>query len=65
MSQYRIRAGFAIRVDERTVLQGGDFVELDEAGAALHAHKLELFAEQPTAVPEAEPLSDASERKRK
>lgn len=39
--RYRIRDGFSVVVDERTVRTGGEMVELDDEQAELHAHKLE------------------------
>lgn len=39
--RYRIRDGFSVVVDERTVCIGGEVVELDDEQAELHAHKLE------------------------
>lgn len=41
MNTYKIRDGFTVRLDEKTVLDGGDVIELDDDTAAMHAHKLE------------------------
>lgn len=41
MSTYKIRDGFTIRLDEQTLLTSPDVIDLDDATAALHTHKLE------------------------
>lgn len=38
---YKVRANFAVHVDEKTVHVGGDICELDEHQALRHFHKLE------------------------
>lgn len=38
---YRVREGFAVHVNEKTVHLGGDVAELDEHTANRHFHKLE------------------------
>lgn len=69
MRTYRIRDGFTVRLDEGQLLQGGAVVEMDDATADRHAHKLEpaepATEQAPANETAEEEVPAAPERKRK
>lgn len=62
MSTYKIRDGFTVRLDDRTVLGSGDVIDLDDETAALHAHKLEPAETDAPKKPKAAAKADAPEK---
>ena len=45
--KYKVREGFSVRLDEKTVFLGGEIIELDDETAAAHAVAIEAVEDEP------------------
>ena len=52
-TRYRVREGYAVKVEEDAVVEGGGTIDLEEDDAHLRDHRLELVETAPPAKKDA------------